>query len=100
MTSTIEMAPLKVFGVQVVILGRYPTPETDYEIRWYFPERTNPETGYVEGQFSVPIRVRLGRKHFHFYAFAESWELVPGVYRMEIWHEQGQLCSKSFDVTG
>lgn len=97
-TSKIPLILHTVFGAQVVILGRYPSRETDYEVRWSIPSRTNPNTGKFISKDVASMRGRLGHRHLNAFVFTEEWELIPGRYTMQIWHEQGELCSQAFEV--
>ena len=97
-TSTIPLDLGTVFGVQVIILGRYGSAETDYQVRWIMPKRTDPATGQVIFESTKSLRGRLGRRYMHSFAFAEAWEMIPGPYQLEIWHDQGKLCTQAFEI--
>ena len=97
-TSTIPLALGTVFGVQVIILERYASAKTDYQVRWVMPKRTDPATGRVISESTTSLRGRLGRRYMHSFAFVEAWELIPGPYQLEMWHDQGKLCTQAFEI--
>ena len=98
-TSDIPMEIGMSFGAQTVLLGRYPKPEADYESRWTFPERDDPNTGEPVSESVAHATSRLGRRILHFLTLDSESDLVVGVYRLELLHEGKVLCSQTFDVS-
>lgn len=43
-------------------------------------------------------RRKVGEPHLHGYGFDEEWELVPGKWVFEVWHNKAKLISKTFTV--
>lgn len=43
-------------------------------------------------------RVSIGKGHLHGYGFDEEWELVPGQWTFEVWHENARLVKRSFTI--
>jgi hypothetical protein len=43
-------------------------------------------------------RLKVGEPHLHGYGFDEEWELVPGEWVFEVWHNKAKLVSKTFTV--
>lgn len=42
--------------------------------------------------------IKVGEIGLHGYGFDESWEIVPGQWRFEIWHGEVRLIRKTFTV--
>ena len=40
----------------------------------------------------------IGAPHWACFSFDEEWELVPGKWTWEIWHNQRKLCEQSFNI--
>ena len=76
-----SIIPLKlgtVFGAQFVILGRYHSRETDYEVRWSMPDRTDPNTAEIISQDMASLRGRLGRRYLNVFAHG-LYEAPPSI---------------------
>lgn len=42
--------------------------------------------------------IRIGHRDFYGYAFDESWEIIPGEWVFEVWHDDARLIRKTFTV--
>ncbi|XOV88561.1 MAG: DUF3859 domain-containing protein [Pseudomonadota bacterium] len=43
-------------------------------------------------------KIRIGHRDFYGYAFDEPWEMVPGEWVFEVWHNNARLIRKTFTV--
>lgn len=44
------------------------------------------------------LTVKIGQTGYNAYKFDDPWELVPGVWTMELWHEGAKVASLAFTV--
>jgi len=60
---------------------------------------TNPETGktFHELIFSHN-NLEIGSMHHELITFEEEWDLIPGVWNIQIWHKGTWLIEKAFTV--
>ncbi len=42
--------------------------------------------------------IRIGERDFYGYAFDEAWEIIPGDWVFEVWHDDARLIRKTFTV--
>jgi hypothetical protein len=63
------------------------------------PGIRNPKTGntVVRGEYSR--EKTIGGESYRDYGFDDPWEIVPGVWTLEIWQGDRKLVSQSFTVT-
>ncbi len=43
--------------------------------------------------------LQMGRLHLDGYKFDHEWEIVPGVWILEVWHKKRKLLTQSFNVS-
>lgn len=43
-------------------------------------------------------QVRIGERDFYGYAFDEEWEIIPGDWVFEVWHDDARIIRKTFTV--
>jgi len=43
-------------------------------------------------------RITIGHRDFYGYAFDEAWEIIPGDWVFEVWHQDARLIRKTFTV--
>jgi hypothetical protein len=98
-TDRIPMEMGTTFGIKTAILGRYPKPETDFQVIWRVPPRTPPGSIEPVSTLVYDGRIRLGRAVFPWFSFDEQWKLVAGTYRVEVVHDGKMLCGRTFDVS-
>jgi hypothetical protein len=87
-------------GVNFDIVGQpNGTPVTiRFITRFPPPGLRDPKTGTVH-QMSVNDRqFRIGDFSFRSYSFDEEWEIVPGVWSLEFWHEGKMIAAQKFEV--
>ena len=87
------------FGFQFVIAGSRRTKPiaVTYQIKFPEPGLQQP-AGELHLHSSSVDQVRVGAKLLHGYGFDEPWELLPGEWVFEVWHEGTKLIGKSFTV--
>jgi hypothetical protein len=64
-----------------------------------FPEGgLTDEKGKVYKQATETFSIALGERTFYGYGFDEPWEIVPGKWVIQIWHNKSRLVQKTFNV--
>jgi len=65
-----------------------------------FPEPglTNPETGVTRQYSQSAIQSAVGRIFLHGYRLSQPWEVVPGKWALELYHEGRLIGRKTFTV--
>ncbi|MGO4871253.1 MAG: DUF3859 domain-containing protein [Roseiarcus sp.] len=89
------------FGLRFRIVGRSGAVVTVRKVtRFPAPGLTNPATGktLTEDVYVSPHRV--GPLAYEGYRFENAWELVPGIWTIELWVGERKLASESFQVVG
>jgi hypothetical protein len=61
------------------------------------PLYTNPKTGKTSTRDQYQLLSWIGDTYTS-YSFDETWELVPGIFTFEVWHQEKKLCEQSFTV--
>jgi hypothetical protein len=61
------------------------------------PPLTNPKTGRTQARDEYELQSWIGQTYTSF-LFEEQWELIPGEWKFEVWHEGKKLCNQSFTV--
>lgn len=58
----------------------------------------NPSTNTVHSFNETTVTATLGRLRIEGYRFDHEWEIVPGTWVFEIWHDEKLLASQAFEV--
>lgn len=99
-TSTIVAKIGTRFGCTYVLDGSPLSAEISTSIRWVFPPRglNDPSAGKVHFWADYTVENQIGQTNEFRYQFEEPWELVLGVWTMEIRHGSRKLAECRFDV--
>ena len=62
------------------------------------PGIQNPNTGETKLRSESSFPTDAGAIHYAGYTFTYPWEIVPGVWTMELWDGDRKLASQSFNV--
>ncbi len=54
--------------------------------------------GHIYKESRDSHEVIIGKKALHGYGFDEAWEMVPGQWVFELWHQKARLIKKTFVV--
>jgi len=88
------------FGIRYIIKG-FPigSPvKISFVVLYPEPGLTNPGTGKTELQGMVTMVKKIGKITATGYLFNQDWEMVPGQWTFQIWHDGRKLAEKSFSV--
>ncbi len=88
------------FGIKYLIKG-YPIGnrvKIDFVVLYPEPGLTNPGTGVTDRQDMVSFVKRIGKITATGYLFNQKWEMVPGQWTFQIWHNGRKLAEKDFMV--
>ena len=101
--TTTSIVPFRTgveFGVEFKTIGSFDATAAEVRKVWIFPG-----AGLKSPFFNQPLRrdeevisVPIGTGGFVAYTLDEPWELVPGIWTVEIWDGNRRLLSKSFTV--
>lgn len=100
-TTAVAARPCVSFGFEYVIHGSPAGAEVSLRMVTRFPDPgiRNPKTGVVSYVTEVLVSRTLERQHYRVYTLEEPWEIVPGIWTFEIWHEHRKLAERSFSVS-
>lgn len=87
------------FGLEYVVNSTPRGAEMDVTTVIRFPEEGMQQPGgrlYKESR--EHHKIELGKEQFYGYRFDENWELVPGEWVFEVWHNDARLIRKAFTI--
>jgi hypothetical protein len=90
-----------ILGMQ---LGTQPAPQPDAPVNLKYvthipkPGMRNPETGNVTMTNVFYQEHKVGEELYRLYRVTDRWEIVPGVWTLEIWDGDRKLLSQNFLV--
>jgi hypothetical protein len=89
------------FGLRYVIVGEPAEAEVplDFVIIYPPPGLTDPAAAEPLRESRYARQKQIGETLYLGYGFENDWEIVPGEWSFEIWHEGRRLASRSFTVT-
>lgn len=87
------------FGITYVVEGRPKDGEIELSIKLSHPPMTNPATGETSTVEENPAESTIGGPNYDGFTFEQPWEIVPGKWTFEVYHEGRLLLEKSFTVT-
>ena len=99
-TTAVPARPCVSFGFEYMIYGAPPGAQIPLRMVTRFPDAgiRNPKTGVMSHVSEVLVPRTIGQPHYRVYTFEEPWEIVPGIWKFEIWHEHRKLAERSFSV--
>jgi len=99
-TTNIHAAIGLKFGVEFVLEGPLTNAPADIAIVKHYPQPGILPPGDTTPVLKSDTRrtVRIGEPTGVGYGFDDEWEIVPGVWTFEIWHEGRMLLRQSFLV--
>jgi len=99
-TTTVPARIGTKFGVRYRVVGSPNRASVKMTAIVRFPGEglRNPKTGERRAQDVTQWTRNIGAVTYNGYSFDEGWELVPGTWTYEIWHEGRKLAEQSFTV--
>ena len=98
-TVKIPAALGKRFGYRFIVSGDIQEKSVDIVLRVRSPRITRPSDNK---EFSVQEvllkKILLGQKQYVDYGLSNSWELVPGLWSMQLFYKDKLLAEKTFTV--
>jgi len=89
------------FGFRFVALGKVGrSAELKVVIRFPPGGLREPRSGAILFETEYPISIPIGSTVHQEYHFENDWEIVPGVWRFELWSAQRKLAEQRFCVVG
>ena len=103
-TATLRTIPAQIgttFGFQFRIVGKpYDAPiDLRGVVKFPSPGMIVPSSTTPVAQDQFKIQTRIGEPVYFSYTIEDSFELVPGVWTMEIWHGDRRLGAQTFTLT-
>jgi|SRR3954449_5551560 hypothetical protein len=88
------------FGVRYRITGAPSGQASTIRTRWLVPApgMRNPLTGKVTRVDEADETVVMGTDRLAGYKFGQPWEIVPGLWTLELWSDDRKLGSVTFTV--
>ncbi len=100
-TDTIIGAVGTEFGFRYRVVGEPEGEAVDLDIVITFPDAglTDPESGKTIRESRYSTSKKVGADEYLGYGFEADWEIVPGAWSFEIWHDGHQMARLVFNVT-
>ena len=89
------------FGFRYQIKGKPKEGRVEFVVKVIIPKPglTNPKTGKTFHTLTfLKKKVKIDKIHHEFLTFEEKWDLVPGKWEIQIWHEGKKVAEKTFTV--
>jgi hypothetical protein len=89
------------FGYRYTINGIPKDGHTDLTVKIIIPQPglTNPEIGKTfHALVLLHKNLKISSTHHAFLTFEEKWDLIPGVWKIQVWYEGTRLIEKAFTV--
>jgi hypothetical protein len=89
------------FGMNYRLVGPRRGDSVAIRVVWRFPPQglVNPARGEPQYQSEHHETQRVGGVSANTYTFDEPWEMVPGVWALELWHGDRKLAEMAYTVT-
>jgi len=99
-TTTVPAQIGTKFGIRYRVVGSPDRASVKLTVIVRFPGEglRNPKTGERKARDETSWKRNIGAVTYNGYSFDEGWELVPGTWTFEIWHEGRKLAEQSFTV--
>ena len=100
-TTTVPARKGLEFGIQYVIVGMPKGAQVPIRIVNVYPKQwlRNPKTHKTVQHAEIVRNKVIGDVIYAGYAFENEWEIVPGVWKFELWFKNRKLAEQSFTVT-
>lgn len=85
------------FGFRYAIQGSPTNAPIVLTMVGVHPPLTDPRTGQTKTRDVYRLQSWIGHTYTS-YSLDEPWELVPGKWRFEVWHDRKKLCEQTFLV--
>ena len=89
------------FGYRYTINGAPKGGHVDLTVKIIIPQPglTNPKTGKTFHELAISYKnLKIGSMHHELVTFEEEWDLIPGQWHIQVWHEGTRLIDKAFTV--
>lgn len=88
------------FGLFYVIHGSIEGEEINIKeiVKFPNPGYRHPKTGKLFRKSEFSSIKKIGSKNFVAGVFSEDWDLFPGIWSVQLWHNGKKLAEKSFTV--
>jgi hypothetical protein len=100
-TTTVHARIGLEFGIQYVIVGLPKGAQVPIRIVNIYPKQglRNPKTHKTIRHTEIVRNKIIGDVIYAGYGFENEWEIVPGVWKIELWHKNRKLAEQNFTVT-
>jgi hypothetical protein len=87
------------FGFEFIIKGRPAGDKVDLTYKYFHPLITNPQTGKLFTSQEITSKNKeIGKATSISYTFDYPWEMVPGEWTFQIFHNDKKMAEKSFYI--
>ena len=100
-TTTVQARPGLEFGIEYLIVGEPKGAQVPIRIVNVYPKQglRNPETRKTIRRGEIVRNKTIGDVVYTGYAFENQWEIVPGVWKIELRHKNRKFAEQSFTIT-
>jgi hypothetical protein len=100
-TTTVRARIGLEFGIQYVVVGSPKGAQVPIRIVNVYPKQglRNPKTHKTVRRAEIVRNKVIGDVVYAGYGFENAWEIVPGVWTIEVWHKNRKLAEQNFTVT-
>ena len=85
------------FGFRYTIIGTPSNAPIVLTMVGEHPPFKDPKTGKTQTREEYELQSWIGETYTS-YLLEEDWELIPGKFKFEVWHNRKKLCEQSFMV--
>jgi hypothetical protein len=88
------------FGVRFMVVGEPKNADVMLRTVWKIPSPglTDPKSGKRYSESTSELAARIGTAYLAGYGFNEQWEIVPGVWTLQVWQGGGKLLEHNFTI--
>jgi hypothetical protein len=101
-TGSVPLRRCITFGFQYIIRGAPAGADIPLRMVTHIPAPgvRNPHTGRTLVEMETTVSRQIGHRHLRAYTLEHQWELMPGVWTLEIWQGRRRLAAQSFTLAG
>jgi hypothetical protein len=88
------------FGYRFVVAGAPAGAAVPLHMVTVFPPPglTNPATQQLKARSEYDVTVPIGTTEFRGYNLTNDWEVVPGIWKIQVWYQGQMLAQQEFTV--
>ena len=86
------------FGIRIILKETYAKGKVMFLAKVLHPKTVNPKTKEETTLDQWKVYVRGGQKRYVGWTFDYPWEIVPGKWTIQLWHNGDKITEKTFNI--